>query len=168
MTERFKLQGDTEQQKLAHIEIILSRLLRRPNPGLKVAMPPTVVLYYAGSVEENGLIGRWVSPLIGTMKTLHLFVGQMAEKLKPVVTVTVRNGNALSTLENQYKVGANLFDINLPILAGGRVEVKTSDPDAVAEISLGLLIETRLSDAGVETILLEATDASATEERKVK
>jgi hypothetical protein len=163
MTERFKLQGDTEQQRLAHAEIILSRLLRRPNPGLKVAMPPTVVLYYAGSVEDSGLIGRWVSPIFGTMKTLHLFVGQMAEKLKPIVTVTVRNGNAKSSLENSYKVGANLFDINLPILAGGRVEVTTSDPDAVAEISLGLLIETRLEDASKETILLEAIDAGATE-----
>jgi hypothetical protein len=102
------------------------------------------------------------------MKIVHLFIGQMIERLRPVVTVFVKNGNAQSAIENSYKLGANMFTVDLPILAGGRVEVVTSDPGAVAEISLGLLIETRLDQTIKETILLEAIDARATEGREVK
>jgi hypothetical protein len=169
MAREFKLQGDTEQQKMEHAEVVIGRLLSRPAPSIQVAIPPTLVFQYSSAVKEDGLIGRWICPVSGIIKTVYLFAGQLAEKIQPVLTMIVKNGKNLQSIEENYRVGANTFEPGLIITPGGMIELHTTDPLSVFELSVGIFIETRLSAATKEQILLEeTTNAGATEGAEVK
>jgi len=165
MVDRFRLQGDTDQQKINHVETVLSRLLKRPLPSIQVAIPPTLVFQYCHAVEEDGLIGRWICPVNGIIKTVYIFAGQLADKVQPVLTTIVKNGKNLQSVEELYRVGANTFSPGLIITPGGMIELHTTDPLSVFELSVGIFIETRLDQAAKEQVLfIEETVNAGTPE----
>jgi hypothetical protein len=169
MARDFKLQGDTDQQKLNHAEVVIGRLLQVPPPSMVVAIPPMVVFHYCHVAEEDGLIGRWIFPLDGIIKMIHVFSGQMAEKLQPVMTMLVKSGKDLQSREELYRVGANTFSLGLPVKVGGILEIHTSDPLSVFELSISILIEVGLEKAAKEQLVLEElTNARETTEGKVE
>ena len=149
------LQGDTVEKKLDHADLIFSRLLRRPPQKATVVIPPIPFCSYVSTVSESGLVARWIFPVDGIIKTLHIFAGMVAEKVQPSLLLLVRNASKGTMNSIPYKVGPTVVELDVAIHTGDSIEIKTSDPLSVGEISLGLLFEVAVAKARKQLLILD-------------
>lgn len=147
----FKLQGATVEEKLAHAETVLARLLRKREAMVLRTVPnPTGIYAYCAAPDVTGLIGRWVSPISGTITGLWLYALSIVEKGKPYISLRTKHGSKRQTSKFSYKAGNNEFAPSVPIEAGTIIEIYTTLQDKVAELSIGMLVTPakESSDAG--------------------
>ena len=156
MGKEWKLQGETPEKKLGHVEMVLKRLLRRPPQTATVMIPPIPFCSYNSEIPENGLLARWILPVDGVIKGIHVFAGMVADKVKPGLVLSVVGTTKSKSKLVPYRVGASFAELDFAVDAGSRLEITTSDPASVAEISLGILFEVPVGTAKTHQILLDA------------
>ena len=135
------LQGETLEQKMNHVDVILRRLTARPEGKTIVVVPPIPIFIYRSSVEENGFVGRWVAPVGGRVTEIHVYAGMVVDKAKPTMTVEVAGEKQARTASAAYKGGVNSAEVVLDVAKGERLQISTSLPESVGDLSVSLLFE---------------------------
>lgn len=170
------LQGKTVEERLDHADLILQRLTRKAPGRIHVIVPPVPVCFYCSTPSESGLIGRWVAPVDGAIQEIHAYVGFVMDRLKPVLVITVVSGNRTESASMVYSTGAASTKTTVAVKAGDRIELSTTDPGSVGELSVSFLLVPSVARADKEKFVVddildkaeEVQNARAAEERKAE
>lgn len=153
--EVWTLVGETLEEKVGNVETILRRLLRRTPQKATIVIPPIPFCSYVSSVADDGLLARWVFPTDGMIVGIHVYAGMVADKVKPSLLIMVSTDSEGAIKHVPYTLRSTYAEMKIPITAGSRIEVKTSDPTSVGEISLGLLFEVAVTKVKKQQLVLD-------------
>lgn len=128
--KEFQVKGNTAEQKLKHMETVVTRLARRAHKTVGVAIPPIPISLYipdAGSVRGiGGGIISYLSPIGGEIKKIFakiLWAGFGSGSLHVEVD---RNKDITGSLFSLSK-NSNSFDSSISLNEGDEVVISLHD-----------------------------------------
>lgn len=165
--EKIFVRGDNIDAQMTSINRALVRLSRRNFAATTVVMPKIPLTGLVQTVGEDGIIGRFLIPLDGFIRKAYMYVDWIAEKVKPRLSMTLQYEGGSRTEELVYRTGANTMARDVPVPAGARIVLSTSNPESVKGISIGLVFEVTVASTVKEKLALD-TVLSVVEEQDVK
>jgi hypothetical protein len=156
MNERTFLTSETVEGKLAQVENILQRLVRKhANVSATVVMPLIPLSFAADITPADGVMCRVLCSIDCTIEKAYLHVEEIKDKVKPVLTIQLKAPNGSQKIKFPYKVGLTTATPKLEVKAGTRIIVSTTHAEAILGISLGLAVSGIASQALKEAVLLD-------------
>ena len=90
-TGQIKLEGNTIEDKLIHLEAILTRLIRRSNKTITGVVPPSIIFEHFEEVQSGRLLS-FVVPAKGFIQSICMVIDK-EEKKEVIFTVTKKSSN---------------------------------------------------------------------------
>ena len=168
MGEKKFLKGDTVEAQLKLADIILQRLARRSFKTASIIMPQIPMMTAVQRIDEDGVIGRFLMPLGGYIKKAYMYVDTIADKAKPVLSMTLFYDGGSRTETLTYRAGPNSMTRDVAVPAGSRLVLTTTEPESVTGVSLGLIFEVDIKATVKEEISLDTLLANVEKDNELR
>ncbi len=153
--ERRLIQGETLEQKLESIEVILQSFRRKLSTKVIGYTMPIPVLASKDILGADGIVARRLIPFNGNLTDAYVHIGEMITK-EIIVTATLSTDIASSSVRVTINKPFQSFILNFSITAGSLLVVSVNDPIGVKDIDIGFLVYPELNNVkNKETFLLE-------------
>ncbi len=161
MAKKFKLKGDTTDEKFAHIEQLLKHWQRRARKTLIGVIPPSPIFSYTHYPMEDGTVLKCVIPADGRIVRGVLAVDKYNTKEQVGFMCKVERASEISAQSFLTKKNLYVLDVALDVRVGDILTVKidpvkNDEGDWIAEVIwLSLLYEIGIKDTIKKQYLIE-------------
>lgn len=152
--ERTLIHGETVEEKLASIEVLLQQFRRRLSTKVIGVVPPVPILHHQQSVGPNGMLFEGIAPFDGTVIRLCLCLSEYASK-RPEVHYTIQHTDTTYTLARTVSKEVEVFNIDVPVSVGDIMRIRIDPVDAVGQALVGLLLHPVNDVVNQEKFLLD-------------
>ena len=154
--ERKLISGETLEQNIDSIDLILQSWAPRIGTHIVGAIPPVPILHYQRLPEEDGTILKMVFPFSGKIVAAYISIGKY--------NVRPANIDVWSTGDTGYEGTRIVCDQPLHkyftdqwrVTAGSILEVTTTPPNAIEDINIGILASIDMEHAQYKRQLIDA------------
>jgi hypothetical protein len=164
------VRGNTVEEKLDSIDLILSRMIRRAHQTVVVAHPAIPFSVFSQGVVVGNTLGAFSFPVPCVLSSLSTFVESLQYK-KGVISISIFSGLEKREYSYLLKQGKTALTFKEAIKADDRVVFKLTSadfgnqaPEAVVPtidtIWISFLCETDVSGMKKEEVLIDALDQS--------
>jgi hypothetical protein len=135
------INGNTPDEKIQHIEKILNKMSRKLHKTVVGIMPPVPVMLSVDAPKEDGNIFTFLTPGKGTITDICLyvkeFIGNDPVKFEAESKSDV-SGQMTSFITRKH---IGVYALNLSVVAGSMLTLKTPTPEKVKGIWLSFLYQ---------------------------
>ena len=153
------LKGENVEEKLAHAEKILNRIIPKLRNVATAVIPPVPVFVSAKKPDENGTIAKVVMPTSGKIIAGAMFVGKYAEKKAVGFSCGVSNDSGASSYKFSTRRTVETMTLDLEVVAGSILSLETDMPEMIEDIHAAFLIQFPVSASTIETRMIEELEA---------
>lgn len=150
-----KLKGKTTNDKLNHLEIILTRMSRRMQTKVLTVMPPIPISMVLDEVPASGVILRWMNPASVVVRTACLYVGKYDEKSTSIFSLSKDNAEGSNTFKFETRKDLTLVKPDFRLAAGDRVTFTAEKPAIIHGVWIAFLLEYAVKDSAKEKLLID-------------
>jgi hypothetical protein len=162
-------EGKTQEEKLKVMEAMLRRISRRMQKYAVVVTPPIPICFTVQDVPGNGELFRYMFASEGKVDTIYIFAEEVEKNATPKLTIAA---SLLGTTESyefsfSYGKGSTVIKKEMPIKAGTRIIVSTSEANKVKGLWFACPYVINQKGAEVQKYLLDTILASVETEEQV-
>lgn len=157
-----ELEGKDVATRVKALETVTRRQARKKQKKISGVLFPYPIC--ASSVpDRNGVILRVMFPCDGSLiKALVDIEGVEALETPADIQAEVKIENDVYVRDFSISKRMQEFDIELPVLKGSKLRVKTTTPEVQGFAWVSLLFVPAISDAKIRKIVMESKDAEET------
>lgn len=160
---KFKLKGDSSNEKFAHIERTLQHFSRRLTKNIVGIIPPSPIFSFIPHPMEDGTILNCALPAKGNITRGVMVVGSFATK--NLVEINCEISRKSGGLKQRFETRKNVqvLDISLDVEVGDVLTISTPEPKflenwIMEKIWITLLYDIDIKHARIKNILLDELD----------
>ena len=167
MRKELEIKGNTNEEKIASIKMILRRMTRKLSSKVIGVLPVSPVFDFAYEPDPDGVVMRRLFPVTG--KITQAAIAFDSKGKKPIsLTISVENDLAMRSFSSSYAIKkmATTLSLNFEILAGDKVTIKAKveEGEEVKGIWIGFAFEANLKSLTKKDFLLEELERLISEE----
>ena len=160
MRTAFTLQGSSVEEKLAHAETVIRRLLAKTSGAQAfIFMPPIPIFDYAKAPESDGMFFRYMLPADGELVRFGLNVDRFSDAIKDkaaqiTISLTEPSGTAVS--QNFFVSKAwTSQEVSIKVKAGSKITAVIDNPMVAFGLWTALLYRIPGTQADKEGFLID-------------
>ena len=148
------IKGETTEQQISHVDVILKRMSRRLHKTVVGIIPPNLTFNYIKTPAEDGVLLRAIFPS-GRLIKGFMFIDKYVDK-DPVNFIAEISGlqgtqSRVFTTRKQLLI----FEPNLDLEIGDRLVFKTDSPLRIEGIWTGFLFQIEMKDSVQKTFVID-------------
>jgi len=149
-----KLKGNTPEDKLKHVERILTHMKGRLQKKVVAIMPPQLIQAQGTTVDASGLMHSFMVPS-GRLTKLLIVIDEYLKKDVSILVELV-DTDKYHKLTFPVSKRVEVFDLDLTTYQGDVIEISVVDPLSIKGYWLTALFEFPFNQLKVEKVLIEA------------
>lgn len=153
------VKGNTVEEQIKHIDIILSRFSRRLHKTVQGIITPFSISDYVES-PINDSVFKFMFPVVGEISTALIYVENMPKNGVDVSVVLESNGGGSRTDQLFSKSNSISLDLNLNVKGGDRISINvvSKDPEPLIGVWSSILWTPEIKNATIKRFLIDALD----------
>ena len=153
--ERKLIKGETFEQCIDSIDLILQQWSTRLGNYITGIIPPVPILHYQRVPEEDGTILKMLLPFSGRITAAYISIGKY--NVRPAAidvwsTDTIGYGGTRIVCDKPIHA---YFNDQWQVVAGCLLEASVIPPNAIADINIGVLVDIDIDQARKERQLID-------------